>query len=55
MNNGRYEPALAELREAARCGSMKGYPHEAIGRILLELGRLDEAAAALFTAAGTRS
>ena len=29
---------------------MKGYPHEALGRILLDMGRLDEAVAALSTA-----
>jgi serine/threonine-protein kinase len=47
LDRGRYEPALAELREATRVESMKGFPHEALGRILLDVGRLDEALASL--------
>ncbi len=46
-NRGRYELALEELRESAGRAAMKGYPREALGRILLDLGRLDEAVLAL--------
>ena len=34
---------------------MKGYPHEALGRILLDLGRLDEAVASAKSRRRTRS
>ena len=42
-SRGRYELAVEELREATGRAALKGYPHEALGRILLDLGRLDEA------------
>ena len=47
LHRGSYPPAMAELGEAARNDSMKGYPHEAIGKILFDLGRIDEAVAML--------
>ena len=40
-------PPWPSFAEAARCEPMKGYPHEAMGKILLDVGRLDEAVATL--------